>query len=113
MKMTHTDLKQAILDCIRQLYKMEFIGEIKIEDLQPIGYKVSLNLDRSENPLVLIADLPDKEFLDFIKEEIRSRKLHKVKHYLATKVPGNTINICNERERTCRQNERSHCGTCV
>ena len=111
--MTHTDLKQVILDCIRQLYKMEFIGEIKIEDLNPIGYKVSLNLDRSENPLVLIADLPDKEFLDFIKEEIRSRKLHKVKHYLATKVPGNTINICNERERTCRQNERSHCGTCI
>lgn len=111
--MTHTDLKQVILDCIRQLYKMEFIGEIKIENLNPVGYKVSLNLDRSENPLVLIADLPDKEFLDFIKEEIRSRKLHKVKHYLATKVPGNTINICNERERTCRQNERSHCGTCI
>ena len=92
---------------------MEFIGEIKIENLNPIGYKVSLNLDRSENPLVLIADLPDEEFLDFIKEEIRSRKLHKVKHYLATKVPGNTINNCNERERTCRQNDRSHCGTCV
>jgi len=111
--MTHTDLKQAILDCIRQLYKMEFIGEIKIEDLDPIGYKVSLNLDRSENPLVLIADLPDDKFLEFMREEIRSRKLHKVKHYLATKVPGNTINICNERERTCRQNERSHCGTCL
>ena len=111
--MTHTDLKQAILGCIRQLYKMEFIGEIKIEDLDPVGYKVSLNLDRSENPLVLIADLPDDEFLEFMREEIRSRKLHKVKHYLATKVPGNTINICNERERTCRQNERSHCGTCL
>lgn len=111
--MTHTDLKQAILDCIRQLYKMEFIGEIKIEDLDPVGYKVSLNLDRSENPLVLIADLPDDKFLEFMREEIRSRKLHKVKHYLATKVPGNTINICNERERTCRQNERSHCGTCL
>ena len=111
--MTHTDLKQVILDCIRQLYKMEFIGEIKIENLNPIGYKVSLNLDRSENPLVLIADLPDNKFLKFIKEELRSRKLHKMKHYLATKVPSNTINNCNERERTCRQNERSHCGTCV
>ena len=111
--MTHTDLKQVILDCIRQLYKMEFIGEIKVEDLNPIGYKVSLNLDRSENPLVLIADLPDNKFLKFIKEELRSRKLHKMKHYLATKVPGNTINNCNERERTCRQNERSHCGTCI
>jgi hypothetical protein len=111
--MTHTDLKQAILDCIRQLYKLEFIGEIKIEDLDPVGYKVSLNLDRSENPLVLIADLPDDEFLEFMREEIRSRKLHKVKHYLATKVPGDTIKLCNERERTCRQDERSHCGTCI
>lgn len=91
---------------------MEFVGTIKIEDLDPIGYKVSLNLDRSENPLVLIADLPDDEFLEFMREEIRSRKLHKVKHYLASKVPGE-MNKCNEREGTCRQDERSHCGTCL
>ena len=92
---------------------MEFIGTIKVEDLDPIGYKVSLNLDRSENPLVLIADLPDDKFLEFIREELRSRKLQKVKHYLATKVPGDTIKVCNERERTYRQNERSHFGTCI
>lgn len=92
---------------------MEFIGDIKIEDLDPVGYKVSLNLDRSENPLVIIADLPDDEFLDFIREEIRRRKLHKVKHYLATKVPPEFINECNERERTCRQDQRSDCRTCI
>nr|DAH11816.1 MAG TPA: hypothetical protein [Caudoviricetes sp.] len=54
---------------------MEYIGGLEIEDLNPVGYKISFNFDRSEMPLVIIADLPDDEFLPFIKEELRSRKL--------------------------------------
>lgn len=111
--MTHTELKQAILEYIRDTYKREFIGELKIEDLDPVGYKVSFNLDRSENPLVIIADLPDEEFLPFIKEELRSRKLFKVKHYLATKLPPEQHNLCYERKGINRQNRRGYCGTCL
>lgn len=84
--MTHTELKQAILDYICELYKRKFIGDIKIENLDPVGYKVSFNFDRSEMPLVIIADLPDKEFLQFIKEELRKRKLHRVKYFGAIKL---------------------------
>lgn len=109
--MTHTDLKQAILDCIKVLYDAEFVGTIKIEDLDPIGYKVSLYLDKSENPVVIIADLPDEEFLPYIKEELRSRKLHKVKFFNATKLP--YTQECYEIERVDRQNQRSYCGTCL
>lgn len=72
---------------MRAQYKMEFIGGIKIEDLEPIGYKVSINLDHSENPVVLIADLPDEQFLAFIKEELRKSKFHRVKYYKAIKLP--------------------------
>ena len=54
---------------------MEYIGGLEIEDLNTVGYKISFNFDRSEMPLVIIADLPDNEFLPFIKEELRSRKL--------------------------------------
>lgn len=79
---------------MRELYKMEFIGEIKIEDLEPVGYKVAFNFNRSENPVVIIADLPDEEFLPFIKEEIRSRKFHKVKYCSASKLPPEQINYC-------------------
>lgn len=111
--MTHTELKQAILDYIRDKYEREFIGELIIEDLDPVGYKVSFNLDRSENPLVIIADLPDEEFLSFIKEELRSRKLHKTKHYLATKLPPEQHNTCYERKGINRQNKRGYCGTCI
>lgn len=85
--MTHTELKQAILDYIRDLYKMEFIGIIKIESLYPEGYKVSFNFNNSENPLVIISDLPDEEFLKYIKEEIRCRKFLKTKYFKTTKLP--------------------------
>lgn len=103
--MTHTELKQVILDYIRELYKMEYIGGLFIENLDPVGYKVSFNFNKTENPLVLIADLPDEEFLKFIKEEIRKRKFQRTKYFNATKYPPKEYLICgNERERTCRQN---------
>ena len=70
---------------MRELYEMEFIGDIKIEDL---------------NPVVIIADLPDEEFLPFIKEEIRSRKFQRVKYYSASKLPPEQIKHCYERQRT-------------
>ena len=92
--MTHTELNQVIREYMRELYEMEFIGDIKIEDLEPVGYKVAFNFNRSENPVVIIADLPDEEFLPFIKEEIRSRKFHKVKYYSASKLPPEQIKYC-------------------
>jgi hypothetical protein len=85
---------------MRELYEMEFIGDIKIEDLDPVGYKVAFNFNHSENPVVIIADLPDEEFLPFIKEEIRSRKFQKVKYYSASKLPPEQVNYCYERQRT-------------
>ena len=85
--MTHIELKQAILDYIIECYKCKYIGDIKIEDLKPTGYKVSFYLNHSENPLVIISDLPDKEFLSFIKKELKVRKLHRTKYFKAIKQP--------------------------
>lgn len=80
---------------MRELYEMEFVGDIKIEDLDPIGYKVSFYTRRgSESPIVIMSDLPDNQFLAYIKEELRVRKLHKVKYFSTVKVPkegSNTI----------------------
>ena len=98
---------------MRECQQVEFIGRINITDLEPQGYKVALNLDGSENPLVIIADLPDEEFLPFIKEELRSRKLQRVKYYNATKLPPEQHNLCYEREGIDRQDKRGYCGTCI
>ena len=73
---------------MRELYQMEFIGDIKIEDLEPVGYKISIYISRgSENPIVFIADLEDSQFLSFIKKELRNAKLHKTSYFSTTKVP--------------------------
>lgn len=93
--MTHTELSQAIREYMNIIYDAEFIGRIKIEDLDPVGYKVSFYLDSPEHPFVLIADLPDEEFLPFIKEELRKSKLVKTKYY-------KTIKLYPEKPRICR-----------
>ena len=53
------------------------------------------------------------EFLPFIKEELRSRKLQRVKYYNATKLPPEQHNLCYEREGIDRQDKRGYCGTCI
>jgi hypothetical protein len=44
--------------------------------------------------LAIITDLSEEEFLPFIKEELRSRKLHKTKYFSATKLPPEPYTIC-------------------
>ena len=78
---------------MRDIYKAEYIGKLRIEDLDPVGYKISFYLDNSEYPLVIIADLPDEEFLPFIREELRSRKLVKTKYFSTTKLPSEQLYV--------------------
>lgn len=106
--MTHTELEQVIRDYYRDQFQVEFIGRIRVEDLDPVGYKVSLNLDHSENPVVYIADLPDEEFIPFIKEELRRSKLHEVEFFKAIKIQPPKPTLCYDRERAIRQDQRHY-----
>ena len=92
--MTLTELKQVILDYIRELYECEYVGGLDIEYLDPTGYKVSFYLNKGEYPLAIITDLSEEEFLPFIKEELRSRKLHRTKYFSATKLPPENNILC-------------------
>lgn len=73
--MTLTDMKQVILDFIESEYKRKFIGDLKIEDVGN-EYKASFYLHNTENPLVLIA--PKENFIDFVKQELITKQLHRV-----------------------------------
>lgn len=98
---------------MRDSYKMEYTGRLEVEDLDPVGYKVSLYLGRAEAPLVLIADLEDDDFVAYIKEELRSRKLQKTQYSKAIKLPPEPYNTCYERRRIDRQNGSTYCRTCL
>lgn len=84
--MTHSDLKQAILAYMRELYKAEFVGGLKIQSLEPTGYRVTLYLDNPEVGVDIISDLSDEEFLPFIKEELRKKKFNKTKYFKTIKL---------------------------
>lgn len=76
------------------IYEAEFIGRIKIEDLDPVGYKFSFYLDNSEYPFVLITDLPDEKALNYVKEELRRSKLVKTKYFRTIKIYPDKSRIC-------------------
>lgn len=79
---------------MKHIYKADYIGKLEIEDLDPVGYKVSFYLDNPEYPLVIIADLPDEEFIPFIKEELRYRKLVKTKYFKTVKISQENLLNC-------------------
>jgi hypothetical protein len=84
--MTPIELNQAIRDYMRQIYRAEFIGDIKVDKLDPEGYKVSFYLNRTENPLIIMSDLEGDDFLKFIQKELRIRRLNGTKYFKATKL---------------------------
>jgi hypothetical protein len=70
--MTHSQLKQAILDTIRCLYGKDYIAPIHIRDLEPIGYEIAFE-HHQYHPVFISAELPDKEFLKFLEDELRRK----------------------------------------
>ena len=92
--MIHTDMNRVIRECMLKLYGKLFIGRIKIDELEPEGYKVSLYLSDSENPVVIMSDLPYNEFIPFLMEELKKMKLHSTER---TKL----FKIYNDRKRIC------------
>ena len=76
------------------IYKKQYKGQIKIEELTPEGYSVSLFVHGVHHPIVIAAQLHLNKFIKFFKDEIRTRQLHKNDYLSLNKKY--TINNCNE-----------------
>lgn len=74
--MTIEELEQVTRDCIMNIYKKAYTGKISIEKLDPYGYCIKLGMDTPDQPLVIYAELKDKEFLKFLKAELQSRRFN-------------------------------------
>lgn len=71
---------------MKQIYQKEFIGDIKLEKLEPEGTKISFYLNRTENPLIIISDLEGEDFFKFIQKELRIRRLNQTKYFKVVKI---------------------------
>lgn len=58
------------------IYHRQYIGKIRIQKLDPIGYSVQLGLQTPDKPITIYAELEDAEFLKFIKQDLRDRRFN-------------------------------------
>ncbi len=90
--MERPELVQMILDYIKTLYKSEYEGSINVTQNDNI-YRLNLGLPSYMNPTSIACDADsDEEFLEYIKEELRTRNYMRVYFYRVNR-------LIEERER--------------
>lgn len=89
------DIKEYILEQIRQLYKKEYTGKLWISKLNPIGYQIKFGMNNDDKPLVISAELEYCDFLKFMRKELRDRGMDLVKYFIGVKTyPDQGQNKC-------------------
>lgn len=84
------------------IYKSEYIGKLKIRKLNPIGYEVQLGMNTPECPDVIYAELEDKAYLKFIKDELNHRRINTIFYGKLFK----TMPLeCNNINKSCSCND--------
>lgn len=101
--MTIQELERVIREYIMDIYNVEYIGKIKIEKLKPYGYLIKLGLNSPECPYIIYAELKDKEFLEFLRKELRDMKLTSVFYGKLEKIMPPECNVVN---RACSCNDK-------
>lgn len=101
--MTITELEQVIREYILDIYGKQYIGKIKILELNPVGYSIKLDMGCPEKPLVIYAELEDSKFLKFLKEELKIKRFNLINFgqlqltYPVDCHPINTSCECNDK----------------
>lgn len=75
-----TTLEKEILNIINEATDSEYIGKLKVivdDDL----YNLGLYLNREMTPTVLSFQGTEEEFKEFVREEMKNRKLQRVFRY--------------------------------
>ena len=80
------NMEQAILDLIKQYYKKEYIGGLKVTGLGSGGYRLILDLGIPDKRTISIAaDLNAEDFLKYVEKELIARQLQKVQFFRGIK----------------------------
>lgn len=101
--MTEKELEQVTLEYLRDIYKAEYIGAIKVEKFEPTGYMIKLGFNTPECPQIIYAELEDDKFLEFLREQLKSMNLHMRFFGKLTKTMPPE---CNTVNRACNCNDK-------
>ena len=74
--MSIQDLERVIHQYILDIYHKKYIGKLDVQKLDPIGYSIKLGMDTPYQPVTIYAEMEDKPFLKFLKQELKNRRLN-------------------------------------
>lgn len=101
--MTEQELEQVIREYLLDIYKAKYIGKIGIKKLSPFGYQISLGTNTPECPDIIYAELKDREFLKFLKEELKHRRFNTI---FCGKLFKTMPSECNTINKACSCNDK-------
>lgn len=81
-----TELEQEILEIINTEIDGKYIGKLRAFH-NGVAWELRLYLDRWFTPVILSFEGTEEEFKEFIKQEIKTRKMHKTKFYSINRYP--------------------------
>lgn len=99
--MSSQELEALIRDNIRDIYKAEYKGKLRVEE-KLNGYLIEIGMLTPEAPIVIYTELKGDKLKKFIREEIQNRQLSPENYgYISTVYPTSCEPIntrcCEER----------------
>ena len=82
-----TKLEQEILEIINTTIDGKYIGRLRAFSNGKNMWELRLYLDRWFTPVVLAFEGTEDEFKEFVRKEIKTRKMEKTKYYSITRYP--------------------------
>lgn len=95
-----TEIEKHIKEIIEEVIEGKYVGKLKVVS-EPVNdsvlWMLLLYLDLELTPMILAYEGTKDEFYDFIRKEMKARKLQTVKFWKAVQVfPGDEVNDCDE-----------------
>lgn len=96
--MTIKELEQVTRDLLTDIYKRQYIGKIKIIELNP-GYSIQIERNVDYHPYIICLNVKEDQLLPLLKKEIKNLKLHYIGYGELNKVE--PYNECEPESTPC------------
>lgn len=95
-----TQLEEEVRTVIKEVYQAEYVGTLSLTIMTdndiPTGYILRLGLNQDERPLFIAFEGNKDEFIKYLKQELRTRRLSETHFYYGEKLYRNHEECCQK-----------------
>ncbi len=95
-----TPLEKEVRIVIKEIYQAEYVGTLAIKPIMDndtiIGYVLKLGLNKDERPLSIAFEGNKDQFVQYLKQELRTRRLAETDFYYGEKLYKNHEECCQQ-----------------